>query len=95
MEKRIDCQNECQQEDSCKSPMPDFIKLWFIDYKIEPNYQGVAVVSGRDAGEAKMLFLRRSQHNGTVKEKHIQRIEQIPFPCVPEFITETYFKTFK
>lgn len=88
--------NQCPQENPCEEKKPEFIKLWFIDYKISstPNYQGVAVVSGRDAGEAKRVFLRRSQHNGTIKESNIQRIEQIPFPCVPEFITETYFKVF-
>lgn len=89
--------NESQAEKMCKSAPEPFIKLWTLDYTNtdDASYKGIAVVSAYDVREAINIFKTRCMHNGYQKKIKIGKIDQVPYPVVPELIVESYFKVFK
>lgn len=99
MEIKPDCNPECPQETvECKET-PAFVdvKLWVLDYEnvSDPSYRGLAVVAAHDVRQAERIFYSDSRHNGNPSKIRIGKIEQIPFPIVPDLIMETYFKIFE
>lgn len=99
MEIKPDCNPECQQETvECKEA-PAFVnvKLWVLDYEnvSDPSYRGLAVIAAHDVRQAERIFYSDSRHNGNPSKIRIGKIEQIPFPVVPDLIMETYFKIFE
>ena len=97
MEIKPDCNPECPQETvECKETPKAFVKLWVLDYEnvSDPSYRGLAVVAAYDVRQAERIFYSDSRHNGNPSKIRIGKIEQIPFPVVPDLIMETYFKIF-
>lgn len=98
MEIKPDCNPECPQETvECKEAPKAFVKLWVLDYEnvSDPSYRGLAVVAAHDVRQAERIFYSDSRHNGNPSKIRIGKIEQIPFPVVPDLIMETYFKIFE